>query len=235
MKALALATALSVVFACAVCAQDSGKTNGARRGMEAAATPSVDVAAIQKKIEAYTEAIKNDPKNDKYYAARGQNYRHLLKWDQAIADMSKAIELNRSNPLYLEERGCYLVLNNRHKEACKDFEIAVLQKKPRLRLLKAYAETLYHLDDYKNSIKYAREALDTKPDDADSLALLGSSEHMLGMEQDALKHLSRSLELEPNSTSALQARALTYKTLGKHDLAKSDLDLYNKLKRNQHN
>ena len=235
MKALALATALSVALACAVSAQDSGKTNGARKGMEAAATPTVDVAAIQKKIEAYTEAIKNDPKNDKYYAARGQNYRHLLKWDLAIADMSKAINLNPSNPLYLEERGCYLVLNNRPKEACKDFEIAVSQKKPRLRLLKAYAETLYHLDEHKTSMKYALEALENKPDDADTLALLGSCEHALGLEQESLKHLNRSLELDPKSPSALEARALTYKALGKHDLAKADFDLYNKLKRNRQN
>ena len=69
MKALALAAALSLTFTLAANAQDlkqSLKTNGVtRQGAEAAA--NIDVAAIQKKIDEFTEAIKNDPKNDKSF------------------------------------------------------------------------------------------------------------------------------------------------------------------------
>jgi len=232
MKALALATALSVVLSCAVSAQDSqsGKSNGARKSsMEAAATPSVDVAAIQKKIDAYTEAIKNDPKNDKYYAARGQNYRHLLKWDLAIADMSRAIELKPSEADYLEERGCYYAQTDRDRDAAKDFGTALAKTNRTHRLLMRYAHSLLQIGDFKSSAKYAKEALSLKPDDVDALILLGSAEQVIGELEDSLTHLGKAIVLKPNSARALRLRSLTYKAMGKLDLAQADLDRSKKL------
>ena len=227
MKALALVTALSLTFMLAANAQDSKpslKSNGVtKQGAEAAAT--IDVSAIQKKIDEYTEAIKNDPKNDKYYGARGQNYWRIGKFDQAVDDLNHAITLNPNAAAYFEVRGDAFGKMHRNREAFADYSKAISagRRSHYLFVQKGYSAVL--LQDYRSAEEAARTALDLKPTDIDTLALIGGVEKKLGKYHEALKFLNKAILLSPLDPSLLNLRAETYYEMGQKELGDKDLKL----------
>jgi superkiller protein 3 len=224
MKALALATAVSVVLACAVGAQDSGKTNGARRGMEAAVTPSVDVAAIQKKIENFSEGVKNEPKNDKWYGARGQSYWRIGKYDLALKDMNQAIALNSTKSAYFAVRGDVFSKLNRNREAYDDYGKAIAIGPPTHYLFLQRGYTAVCFKDYKAAEESAKSALALSPNDADTLALIGGIDGKLGKLQESLKYLDKAISIHSTDPSLYTLRAETHRGLGHIELAKKDLE-----------
>lgn len=226
MKALALAAAVSLTFSLAAFAQDSKpslKPNGAAKQPPEAAA-NIDVAAIQKKIDEFSEAIKREPKNDAYYGARGQGYKRLGKLDLAVEDLSRAISLNPSRQAYFHIRGNVYGLQKRHRESYQDYTKA-LECGPKthgLYLIQGQSAIL--AGDYKSALAAAKSAQVMKPDDPETLVLLGSAEQMSGMLQESLKHLTRVIEINPKDGGAYSLRSSTYQKLGKLELAKQDRD-----------
>lgn len=232
MKALALAAAVSLTFSLAAFAQDSKpslKPNGAAK-QPAEAAANIDVAAIQKKIDDYTAAIKNDPKNDKYYGARGQNYWRLGKFTSAIDDLSRAIALNPARQAYYEVRGDAYGKSKRHREAFQDYSKALLCGPPThyLYLQKAYAAV--NLDDYTAAETAAKLALELKPNDVDTLALYGGIERGLGKFQESLKVLNSAISLRPTEANLFELRSATYLRMGQKEFSQKDLETARKLK-----
>lgn len=232
MKALALAAAVSLTFSLAAFAQDSKpslKPNGAAKQPSEAAA-NIDVAAIQKKIDDYTAAIKNDPKNDKYYGARGQNYLRLGKPETAINDLNTAVSLRPDRQAYFEVRGDAFAKLKRTKQALADYDKALALGPPShyLYLQKAYAAIL--LNDYESAEKAAKAALSLKQNDVDTLALIGGIERGLGKFQESLKLLNAAIALRPGDPSLFEYRAATYAKLGNQDLAAKDFEQAKRLK-----
>ncbi len=231
MKALALVAALSLTFTLAAKAQDSKQSlksnGGTRQGAEAAA--NIDVGAIQKKIDEYTEAIKNDPKNDKYYGARGQNYIRVGKLDRAIADLTMATSLNPGRQAYFEVRGDAFAKLKRNREAFDDYGRALGLGAPSHYLYRQRACVAVLLDNYKEAETAAKAALELKPGDSHMLGLMGGVERELGKLQQSLKFYSDAIAVDPSNAYLLRQRATTYSQLGKKELANNDLAMSKKL------
>lgn len=223
MKALALAAAVSLTLSLAAFAQDSKpslKPNGAKQPTEAAA--NIDVAAIQKKIDVITEALKKDPMNDALLGARGDGYQRIGNLDHSLADLTRAIELNSKRQAYYSLRGNVFGKLKRYRDSYSDYSKAleIGPKTHNLYLMQGKAASLSH--DYTLALRAAKNADGIKSGDPETLVLLGTSEHMCGMYSEALKHLSRAIEINPADAGAISIRADTYSKLGKTDLAKLD-------------
>jgi tetratricopeptide (TPR) repeat protein len=224
MKALALAVTLSLTLAIAAIAQDSKpspKSNGASR-QPAEAAANIDVAAIQKKIDEYTAAIKNDPKNDKNYGIRGQNFQRLGKLDLALSDFNRAIELNPKRQAYFVVRGNLYAHQKRFRETYADYTKAIECGPVSQLLLVKQGDAALQLGEYDKAFDSAKNAQKLKEDDAETLVLLGSVELMKGMTRESVKHLTRAIELNPSDGGAFSIRADAYAKLGQADLAKQD-------------
>ncbi len=225
MKALAFAAAVSLTISFAALAQDSKPTvkpNGASK-QPAEAAANIDVAAIQKKIDDYTAAIRTDPNNDKFYGARGQNYWRLGNYGSAIEDLNRAIALNPNRQAYFEVRGDAYGKSKRHREAYLDYSKALLCGPPThyLYLQKAYASV--NLNDYRSAESAAKSALNLKPNDVETLALLGGVERGLGNLPESLKILNLAISIRPTDASLFELRAATYMKMGQKELAQKDL------------
>lgn len=224
MKALALAVTLSLTFAIGAIAQDSKpspKSNGASR-QPAEAAANIDVAAIQKKIDEYTAAIKNDPKNDKYYGARGQNYQRLGKLDLAVEDLSRAIELNPGRQDYFKVRALVFSNQKRYRDAFSDYSKAITCGPATHYLYLKQGQTAILSGDSEAAYSAAKNAFRLKPEDEETLVLLGSAEQDKKLFHDSLKHLSKAIELNPVDAGAFSIRGDTYSKLGQLELARKD-------------
>lgn len=226
MKALAFAAAVSLTISFAALAQDSKPTvkpNGASK-QPAEAAANIDVAAIQKKIDEFTEAIKREPRNDAFYGARGDGYQRLGKLDLSIKDLSRAIELNPRRQSYFIVRANVYGKQKLYKESYVDYSRALEcgPKTHNLYLRQGQAAALAH--EYKLALSSARQALSLMKDDLETLVLLGGAEQMNGLYQDSLNHLTRAIDKNPFDSGAFEIRANTYLKLGKPELAKADFD-----------
>lgn len=224
MKALALAAALSIALTVAANAQDSKpslKSNGVTK-QPAEASATIDVSSIQKKIDEYTEAIKNDPKNDKFYGARGQSYQRIGNSKKAIEDLTKAISLNPNRQAYFIVRGEVYGWIKQYSEARDDFARAISAGPTSYQLYLKHGQAAYLGGDPHTAVQSAKSALAIKPDDIEALVVLGSAEQSLGLFDDSLKHLTRVIELSPTDAGAMKIRADTYTKLGKKELARKD-------------
>ena len=224
MKALAFAVTLSLTLAIAVVAQDSKpspKSNGASR-QPAEAAANIDVAAIQKKIDEYTAAIKNDPQNDKYFGARGQNYQRLGKLDLATDDLDRAIAINPNKQAYYQVRALIFSTQGRYRESFADYSKAISCGPVTHNLYLKQGQTALLSRDYETAYVAAKEALSRKADDQETLVLLGSAEQGKGMYQESVKHLNRAIELNPTDSGAISIRGDSYIKLGQTELAIRD-------------
>jgi len=233
MKALAFAVAVSLTVSLSVFAQDSRplvKPNGASK-QPAEAAANIDVAAIQKKIDDYTAAIRTDPNNDKFYGARGQNYQRLGKLDLAAEDLNHAVSLNPSRQAYFIVRGDVFEKQERYREALNDYSKALACGPPTFDLLLRKGKVAGLLQDYKTTIVAVKGALAIKQDDVGALVMLGGAEQQVGMLNDSVQHLSRAIELNPSNRDALRFRAASYLKLGKKELAEQDANRVRQLGR----
>lgn len=231
MKAIAFAAALSLTYAIAAIAQDSkpsSKSNGTSK-QPAEAAANIDVAAIQKKIDEFTEAIKREPKNDLFYGARGDGYQRLGKLDLSIADLSRAIELNPKRQAYFQIRASVYGKQNRYRESFLDYSKAIEVGPKTHYLVLKQGQAAFLQSDFKTALASAKVADALKSNDLETLVLLGSAEQKLGKLEESLASLTRALELNPNDGGVFLIRADTYKLLGKRDLAEIDEDRARKL------
>lgn len=73
-------------------------------------------------IAAYTEAIALDPKNHVLYSNRSAAYAKAGKYEDALKDADKTIELNSTWPKGYSRKGSALSLMNKYTEAFEAFE-----------------------------------------------------------------------------------------------------------------
>ncbi|MBK9282212.1 MAG: hypothetical protein IPM93_28995 [Candidatus Obscuribacter sp.] len=224
MKAFAFAAALSLTFSFATLAQDSKPTvkpNGASR-QPAEAAANIDVAAIQKKIDEFTEAIKREPNRDVFYMARGQTYQRLGKLSLAEADMNRAILLSPTNRDYFHVRAHLFAAQSRYREAFADYSKAISCGPATHNLFLRQGQAAFLFGDFESAYIAAKNAQKLNENDVETLVLLGSAEQKKGFLEDSLNHLNRAIELNPRDGSTLNIRADTYSKLGKSQLAKQD-------------
>lgn len=231
MKALAFAAALSLTFSFAAFAQDSKPTvkpNGASK-QPAEAAANIDVAAIQKKIDEFTEAIKREPRNEKLFGARGQCFVKVGKFDKAISDLTVAVTANPNHQGYLAVRGDAYAKSKRYKEAFEDYGRALKVGPSSHYLLLHQASCAVLLNDYKAAEAPGKAALELKPNDVPTLTLLGSVERESGHLQKSLEFFNQAISISPNDANLLRLRAETLRLLGKKDLAEKDLNFSKRL------
>lgn len=231
MKAFAFTAALSLTFSFATLAQDSKPTvkpNGASR-QPAEAAANIDVAAIKKKIDEFTEAIKREPMNDAFYGGRGDNYRKLGKLDLSVADLSRAIALNPKRQAYYQARASVFGLQKRYHECFLDYSKAIECGPQTHYLVLKQGQAAALAKDFNAALRSAKVAEGLKRDDLKTLVLLGATEQKLGLLQDSLHHLTRAIELNPSDGSVILIRSDTYSLLGKKDLATRDEERARKL------
>ncbi|MBI5175827.1 MAG: tetratricopeptide repeat protein [Candidatus Melainabacteria bacterium] len=224
MKALAFATVVTLSFSMAVFAQISKSSLESDKSSKppTKAAAGVDVAAIQKKIDDYTAAIKDDPGNDKYYGARGQNFEKLGNYTSALNDYNCAIALNPNRQAYFIVRANLHAVQKQFGDAYEDYSRAIACGPVTQGLFRAQGSNALLLGEYDKALVSARNAINLNENDWESLVLLGSVELMKGMFSDSVKHLTRAIEINPAVGGAYSIRADAFAKLGKTELAKRD-------------
>ncbi|MCA2812917.1 MAG: tetratricopeptide repeat protein [Microcystis sp. M090S1] len=173
-------------------------------------------------LAAITQAIDLAPRAA-WYVNRGILYRRQQKYELALDDYNKAIELNPNHANAYNNRGNLYQDLQKYELALDDFNKAI-EINPNFAILYYNRGVLYRLQEkYDLALSDYSKAIDINPNFAEAYVNRGLLYQEDKKKYDlALSDINKAIELNPNYAEAYYNRGLLYKNLQKYDLALSD-------------
>ncbi len=144
----------------------------------------------------WTHVLKQYPNSTLPYGNRGIYYRTKGRYEEALADFNKTIEMKDNQPQVYNSRARLFFI-----------------------LSKGQDSLLLALKDYNKAIEYL-------PTDGEFRINRGATYARLGENEKALKDFNEGLKLKPDHYEGYLNRSVLYNNLGKIELALKDLETY---------
>jgi tetratricopeptide (TPR) repeat protein len=158
------------------------------------------------------------------FAWRGNIYRLMERYEEALKDFDCAIELNPKYDWAIGNRGITYRLIERYEEGLKDFDQAI-ELNPKLDwAIARRGETYRLMERYEEALKDFNQAIELDPKYLWAIALRGDIHRLMKRYEEALKDFDRTIELDPKYDWAIAHRAETYGLSKRYEEALKDFD-----------
>lgn len=170
-------------------------------------------------IEALTEKIAETPEIARNYDNRARLYLDLQKYELALADANKAIEMDSTNEYY------YFTQSRAYQALGRVGEAFLAAKNAENRFIKSpdfysYLGKLYFaVQDYGAAIHYLNLAEDLAPFHTETFFMKGLIYLELGDTVKGIKFLDLAIEQVPDDTDIFNVMAGVYNAMGQPDMA----------------
>ncbi len=179
-------------------------------------------------LEAFNVAVAANPENaPQAYYYRALVYTQMERFEDALEDLTKALEQQPHFPQALAARASVYLSLDRPASAVEDLNQALqlgLTDDPRVYLNRGLA--YFQLDMYELAEQDFLRALEMDSESAAVHFNLGTLYLKLGDNEKALEHLDKSIELDPNFAAAYFNRAMALAHLGRREEAIQDLEQF---------
>jgi len=156
--------------------------------------------------------------------ARGEGYRRADRGDEALADFSRAIELDPGPVRALISRAETYRLTRQCDHALADFSRAIELDPRSPGATVSRGETYYLMERYDEALDDFSRAIEISPGWAWAVIDRGETYRVMGRYDDALADFNRAIQLDPSSAWALINRAETFHLVKQYDDALADLN-----------
>ncbi len=189
--------------------------------------PRPRVFDIAKKAEAQAHFL--EPKIEANYCSQiflgiGNLFDSLEKYEEAIADYNKAIELNLNLADAWGSRGDAKVNLQRYEEAIADFDKAVELNPNHDRAWGARGFAKVNLQRHEEAITDFDKAIELNPNLDSAWLLRGDANVNLQRYEEAITDFDKGIELNPNLDRAWDARGVAKVNLQRYEEAIADFD-----------
>ncbi len=187
-------------------------------------------------IDDFNKAIEIDPNCLHAYLHRSRSYREQEKYEEAISDLNKSLELYTefgdlerdpdlpTNSDIYWERGILKDSKGAWEEAIEDFELALQLNPNNPYILNSLGVAKMHQGDYEGAIKCYSKALDIKPKDALAYRNRGIAKSNSEDNQGAISDFTKAIGLDPDDSRAYESRGDTKMDLDDYQGAIDDYD-----------
>jgi tetratricopeptide (TPR) repeat protein len=162
--------------------------------------------------------------NSKTAFLRGNYYYNQGKYNEALADYNRSLELSPDDPNTLVNRSATYGHLERYEAALVDLNRSLELRSDDPSALTNRGLAYYHLERYEEALADLNRSLELKPDDPGTLANRGITYGKLRRHEEALADLNRSLELRSDDPNTLNNRSVTYIRLNRYEEALADLN-----------
>jgi tetratricopeptide (TPR) repeat protein len=167
----------------------------------------------------------HEPTRDKTanaYYRRGSSYTYKIDHDRAIADLTRAIELNRFVPVYYLERGKANSWKGDYDRAIEDETRAIQLDPDKADYYKSRGASYYNKGEYDRAIADHTRAIQLDPDKAAYYRERGLSYYAKEDYDRAIEDKTRAIQLDPNNAAYYRERGLSYYAKEDYDRAIED-------------
>ena len=156
-------------------------------------------------------------------------YKNHMQGDfnAAIADYTKAIELNPKFDLAYNNRGMAYHALGKYNEALAEYNKSTELNPKDASPYNSRGITYHILGKYKEALAEYNKSIELNPQYADAYLNRGMAYHALGRYNEALVEYNKSIELNPQNAYAYKCRGMAYHALGKYNEERVE---YNKAK-----
>ncbi|PHS15749.1 MAG: hypothetical protein COA78_04720 [Blastopirellula sp.] len=182
-------------------------------------------------IENLSSAIRLESTNTCFLSSRASAFAVLGRFEDALADYNKAIDLDPDDPINYQNRGKmrfnqqeYLIAVNDFTTAIKIVESSSKDEKEKSYLYADRAEAYEEAEQFQQAIADYILILSIDPKNVNSLTRIGLIYQTLEDYQTALSIFTQALSLEEDSAFLLRLRGNTYVELDEEILAFSDFN-----------
>jgi len=197
--------------------------------------PDKAATDYEKAIEFYTKAIAstNDTKTlSSCYYLRAGVYERLKQYDNAIADYTKRIELNkfRDALAYMYRAKLYAELK-RYDEAIVDFSKVIELEPGNKNYIHEFGQLYEDLKQYDKAIEVYNKMIAINPKDTYGYLCRARAYKELKQYDKALNDYNKAIELEPYDSYNYYWRARCYEAMGETAKAQADMKKYEELEK----
>ncbi len=180
-------------------------------------------------LSQYLTSLINDAHLDKEtlifaFIQRSGFHWRANRYDEALADSNRAIELNPSNAKAIAFRAQTHQTMGRYGEALADLDRAIELDPGYFSAIGGRGENYRLMGRYDEALADFSRAIELDPGFAWAVASRGETYQAMGRYGEALADLDRAIELDPSQAWTIGARAETYQAVGRYDDALADLD-----------
>lgn len=155
----------------------------------------------------YSQLIADAPDNWRLYFARGAARERLDRWQEAEADMRRALELSPNQPDVLNYLGySWADRGERLQEALAMIERAVEQRPRSAAVIDSLGWVHFRLGDYQRALDILERVVEMDPREATINEHLGDVYWRVGRRIEARYQWRRALELKPDDPAVLQVK-----------------------------
>ncbi|WP_445637231.1 Tetratricopeptide repeat protein [Nostoc sp. DSM 114161] len=155
---------------------------------------------------------------------RGETYRLMKRYPEALQDFDRAIELDPKYDWALAHRGKTFCLMERYPEALEDFDRAIELNPKSDWALTHRGETYRSMESYPEAIEDFDRAIELNRKYEWAIANRGETYRLMKRYTEALEDFDRAIELNPKSDWALTFRGETYRLMESYPEALEDFD-----------
>jgi tetratricopeptide (TPR) repeat protein len=155
---------------------------------------------------------------------RGEAYRLMFKYDQAVNDFSAAILLKPNSVWTIVCRSSAYRKLKRYAQALEDCNRAIELEPENSWAYNSRGETYLSMRRYEEALRDFERAIDIEPSNAWGIASRAKAYRIMHRTQDALKEFNRAIELDPMSSWALASRGLTHRQIGNYEESIADFN-----------
>jgi tetratricopeptide (TPR) repeat protein len=166
----------------------------------------------------------SDPQLGEAYSRRAMALRFRNQIDNALADITKALELIPNNTMAYTTRGSIQAARRDYESALKDYSRALELSQTNTTALAFRGNLLVQTGKIDQAISDYDRAIALSPNYAEPYFGRGEAHRMRGELDLALADLNRAVAINPNRTNYLAARGDVFNAKGELDRALADYD-----------
>jgi tetratricopeptide (TPR) repeat protein len=155
---------------------------------------------------------------------RGASHWWMRRYDDALADLNRAIELDPSKAYAFTVRGETYRKMERYDDALADLNCAIELDPGLAGAIGSRGETYQAMERYDEALADLDRAIELDPGKAYAFAVRGQTYRLLGRYDEALGDFDRAIELDPSQAWVVGVRGGTYQAMERYDEALADYD-----------
>ncbi|MCL2584083.1 MAG: tetratricopeptide repeat protein [Streptosporangiales bacterium] len=158
------------------------------------------------------------------YKERGFALHDVRRYEDALSDFSRAIEIDPGAARTIAGRGDVLRHLGRFESALGDYDSALEISPESVRFIRGRGDVYHDMRRYEDALSDFSRAIEIDPGAARTIACRGDVLRHLGRLEDALGDYDRAVELSPKSAWMVGGRGDVYHDMGRYEDALSDFN-----------